>query len=84
LADAGVGDDDTGFGLNIKRAVGNHATGSGNQNTNDEEESLQLLAFERGLALLEEGADALVLVFGRETERKQINFTAQTFIQVGT
>ena len=76
LANAGVGDDDAGLCLNVKSAVSDHATRSGHQNTNDEEESLQLLAFERGLALLKECADAFVFVFRRKTKRKQINFAS--------
>ena len=76
LPDTGVSDHNPGLWLNVKRAVSDHATGSGHQNTNEEEESLQLLSFERGLALLEECADAFVLVFRRETERKKINFAA--------
>ena len=73
---AGVGNYNSGFRFDVQSAVCDHATGSGHQNTNDEEESLQLLAFERGLALLQECADAFVLVFRRETQRKQINFAA--------
>lgn len=76
LANFGVGDYDAGFRFDVKRAVCDHATRSGHQNTNDEEESLQLLAFERGLALLEKCADAFVLVFRRETQREKIDFTS--------
>ena len=40
------------------------------------------LALELRFAFLEEGADALVFVFGRETQGKQIHFAAEPFVQV--
>ena len=44
--------------------------------------SLDSFSFESRLAFLKKRAHSFVLVFGREAERKQVNFTAQALIEI--
>ena len=68
--------------MNVLALLGKHKQRTKYKALSSKSQITDSLPFKLSLSFLQERADALVLVFGRETQGEQIHFAAETLVQI--